>query len=300
MIYLLLSILASVLLLVNFRLHPHFGIQTRQAIVFNYPFCVATGLILMPEGQVFSLDLTQTWTWIALSLGIAFIVTFVLSGLATQRMGLTLTSLANNVSLVIPVLFSLWVFQNSGRAFDVWNYAGLGLALVAVVLSTFKPEEKTNETSTQKNNAWWLIIAVFVMYGMTNTVINYMNIHYIPNPEETIPVTLVMLVGAIAAGVILLVRDVFVGKEKIAPKNIAAGIALGIPNFLSFYWLLLALRAFGNSGALVYPLYNIGVILVAALVGIGFFKEKIRRVNQAGLVLAVIAILLISYQEIFS
>ena len=157
MIYLLLSILASVLLLVNFRLHPHFGIQTRQAIVFNYPFCVATGLMLMPEGQTFTLDFSLTWTWIALGLGIAFIVTFVLSGLATQRMGLTLTSLANNISLVIPVLFSLWVFQNTGRAFDTWNYMGLGFALVAVVLSTFKPEEKVNKEDVASKE-WWLII----------------------------------------------------------------------------------------------------------------------------------------------
>lgn len=296
MLYLVLSIIFSVLLLINFRIYPKYQISTFQAIAFNYLFCFLTGLVLMPKGQSFELNFSENWTFYALFLGVGFIITFLLSGFSTQKVGMTATSLANNVSLVIPVLFSLFVFNTQSRQFDFLNYLGLFLALVAVALSTFKQsDEKINAKSTD----FILPIAVFLMYGITNTSINFLNLKYITSADRTIPVTLVMVFGAILAGMISLIIQVLRGKEKIEVKNILASVTLGIPNFLSFYFLILTLTAYGNSGAFVYPIYNIGVILVSAIIAFIFFKEKLSTLNKIGLALAVLAIVLISYQDIF-
>ncbi|RYF50001.1 MAG: EamA/RhaT family transporter, partial [Cytophagaceae bacterium] len=145
MLFLSLSILLSVFLLLNFRLFPRYEINTFQAIVFNYPVCFLTGWLLLPSGQSFTIDFSQTWTWLSLGLGVGFILTFLLSGASTQRTGITATSLANNLSLVIPVCFSLFIFRTGGGAsgFDTLNYLGLVLAVVAVGLSTYKKEERT-------------------------------------------------------------------------------------------------------------------------------------------------------------
>lgn len=294
MTYLLLSILCSVLLLVNFRLFPRFEINTYQAIALNYITCFATGMLLMPQGQSFTLDLSQNWTWYCLALGVGFIVTFVLSGLSTQKMGITATSLANNVSLVIPVLVSLYLLETQGKDFDLWNYLGIIMAIIAVALSAIKKENGKRDP-----NAIYLPIAVFIMYGLTNAAINYLNLEFIPNPELTIPVTLVMVLGAVMAGLALLLWRGFKNKETIHTKNIIASISLGVPNFLSFYFLILALSSFGNSGAYVYPIYNIGVILISSFVAIAFFKEKLLNANKIGLLLAFAALILISYQELF-
>jgi len=296
MLYLVLSILFSVLLLVNFRVFPRFNISTFQAIAFNYPVCFLAGMLLMPEGQRFGLDFSQNWTLYSLALGVGFIITFILSGLATQKIGMTITSMANNVSLVIPVLFSLLVFDSGGKAFDWINYSGLALAILAVAIATFKTEKGI------KANFWLqggLALAVFLMYGITNTAINYLNITYIADATKVVPVTLVMVLGAAVSGLIVLVIRALNGLEKIEVKNILAAVTLGIPNFLSFYFLILTLGYFGNSGAFVYPIYNMGVILVSALVAILFFKEKVSNLNKLGLFLAVIAILMISWQEVF-
>lgn len=250
----------------------------------------------MPEGQSFRLDLSQNWTWYSLTLGVGFIITFILSGLATQKIGMTITSMANNVSLVIPVLFSLLVFGSGGKTFDWINYFGLLLAMVSVAIATFKSE------SSVKANFWLqggLALAVFLMYGITNTAINYLNITYIADASRVVPVTLVMVLGAAISGIILLIIRVIKGVEKIEIKNIAAAFTLGVPNFLSFYFLILTLGYFGNSGAFVYPIYNMGVILFSAFVAILFFKEKVSKLNKFGLFLAVIAILMISWQEVF-
>lgn len=299
MIYLALSILFSVLLLINFRLFPKYNINTTQAISLNYIICFLTGLVLMPKGQAFTLDLTQHWTWYCLLLGVGFIITFLLSGLATQRMGMTATSLANNVSLVLPVLASLFLF-NTEMKFDAVNYLGLVCAFVALILVSIKRE--TAASASKKSigtSGGLLVIGVFLMYGITNTAINFLNLNYIPNPDLTIPVTLVMVLGAVVAGMCLFVYTLWKENKRPNRQTLIASVTLGIPNFLSFFLLILALTAFGNSGAFVYPIYNVGVILVSSLTGILFFKEKLSPLNYTGLGIAFLAIILISHQSIF-
>lgn len=294
MIYLALSVLFSVLLLINFRLHPRFGVNTFQAIILNYPVCFLTGLIFLPSSQHFSVNFTQSSTLFAMLLGVGFVVTFLLSGVSTQRMGITATSLANNISLVIPVIFSLVVLKSS-QNFDGLNYLGLVLAIVAVVLSTLKKEESA-ENRTVKTSDWLLPIAVFTMYGITNTTFNFLNAKYVTASGNTIPFTLTILIGSIVFGGIVLILRMIQGKEKLELKSLWAAFPLGIPNFLSFYFLLKALDAFQNNGAFVLPIYNISVILISALIALIFFQEKLSNLNKIGLALAVIAIGLISYQ----
>ena len=296
MLYLALSVLFSVLLLINFRLHARFGVNTFQAIILNYPICFLTGFVFLPENQQFRLNLSEPSTPWAMLLGVGFVITFFLSGISTQKVGITATSLANNISLVIPVIFSLVVLK-SGQQFDIWNYLGLGLAMIAVVLSTLKKEEQVVNKS--KNTSDWLLpIAVFIMYGITNTAFNYLNAQYVTASGNTIPFTLTILSGSIIFGSIVLITRILQGKEKLQLKSLWAAFPLGIPNFLSFYFLLKALDAFQNNGAFVLPIYNISVILGAAIIALIFFQERLTNLNKIGLALAVLAIGLISYKGI--
>lgn len=294
MLYLVLSILFSVLLLINFRIFPKYGINTWQAICLNYIVCFITGLALMPEGQSFLLDLSANWTWYCLILGVGFIITFILSGLSTQKSGILPTSLANNLSLIIPVGVSLGILHTSAKVFDLSNYIGILLALIAIALITFNKKQAADADYSY----WYLPLGVFVFYGITNTVINILNWKYIPNPEQTIPVTLIMVLGAAISGLMVLTFRKIKLKEVFELKNLLAAVSLGIPNFLSFYLLLLALSSFGNDGAFVYPFYNIGLILLSTAVAVLFFKEKLSKMNSWGLILGIGSLLLLSHQEL--
>ncbi len=294
MIYLALSVFFSILLLINFRLHARFGVNTFQAIILNYPVCFLTGLVFLPDNQHFTLSFAEPSTPWAMLLGLGFVITFLLSGASTQKVGITATSLASNISLVIPVIFSLIVLK-SGQKFDSWNYLGLTLAMIAVVLSTLKRKEKL-DNQVKNTSDWLLPIAVFVMYGITNTTFNYLNAKYVTASGNTIPFTLTIIAGSIIFGSIVLIIRILQGKERIELKSIWAAFPLGIPNFLSFYFLLKALDVFQNNGAFVLPIYNISVILGSAIIALIFFHEKLTNLNKIGLALAVLAIGLISYQ----
>jgi drug/metabolite transporter (DMT)-like permease len=70
---------------------------------------------------------------------------------------------------------------------------------------------------------------------------------------------------------------------------------LGIANFGNILFYLKAHQAEASRPSLVFSAMNIGVIAAGSLVGLWLFNEKLSRLNKAGIVLAVISILVITY-----
>jgi hypothetical protein len=110
MLYLFLSVIFSVLLLVNFRAHARFQVDTRLAILLNYPVCFLTAYFHQPSAIPFHWPAAMD-SALLIVMGIGFVITFLLSGFSTQKNGMAPTSLANNISLVIPVLINLFILK---------------------------------------------------------------------------------------------------------------------------------------------------------------------------------------------
>jgi drug/metabolite transporter (DMT)-like permease len=58
--------------------------------------------------------------------------------------------------------------------------------------------------------------------------------------------------------------------------------------------MFVVLREFNNNGALVFPVFNISVIIASFLTAIVFFKEKFYWYNFIGLAFAILAIVMIA------
>lgn len=298
MINLLLGVLFSAVLFIAFRSYKPLKINTLQAVVINYYVCVVTGWLAFGNSSQLSLiSFDNPWFGYALLLGAAFVLIFYLIGMATQLVSVTAGSLAAKTSLVIPVLASLFVFQSQQKSFNWLNYAGIGLALVAIVLSTIKNENNKTQISTHRIRNFLLTLSVFLCTGLSDTSVNYLNMAYI-QPEQG-AIFLIILFGAAAiTGNVIVAYQVTTGKTKLQWRNLLGGIYLGVPNFFSLYFLLKALSAFGNDGAFLFPVFNIGIILLSSISAIVLFKERLSRLNQLGIALAVLAIFLIAWQEI--
>ena len=136
MLFFLLAVVFTVMLYLIMRAYPRYQVDSFHAVVFNYYSCVLTGLILTPDLRVFTqVQWTSEGTVLTMALGVMFVAAFMLIGLTAQKVSVTAASLAGNMSLVIPVLFGLFVFRNNNKDFTALNYLGLVLALVALSLS---------------------------------------------------------------------------------------------------------------------------------------------------------------------
>ena len=302
MLYFLVAVVFTVALYLIMRAYPRYRVHSFHAIVFNYYSCVATGLLLSPNlGQYAQVQWTSTGTLLTLALGTMFVIAFVLIGQTTQKVSVTAGSLAANMSLVIPVLFGLFVFKNANKEFTLWNYLGLALALVALALSAIQKKSNSGTADSPTVPLSWLVLSLplltFLATGTNNTLINYLSMSYY-QPAEITTFMVLSCVGAVIVGTLLLVIRVLFQGERVSGRSLVGGLILGVPNFLSFYFLLKALDAFGNSAAFVFPIYNILTMMASAAAAWLFFREKLNTLNRVGLVLAVIAIVLISYQEL--
>ena len=104
-----------------------------------------------------------------------------------------------------------------------------------------------------------------------------------------------MLFGtAFVSGFIGLLSTRLKGQYSVGWKEVMAGIALGVPNYFSLYFLLRALEHSGMESSAVLPIINIGVVTTAALVAFVIFREKLSIINLAGIGLAIAAIAMLS------
>lgn len=293
MIYFLLAVTFTVALYLLMRSFPKWGVNSFHAVVFNYYACVVTGIILTPHfsDTISLVQWTSEGSLFTLALGVLFIVVFLLIGKSTQKAGVTAASLAGNLSLVIPVLFGLFVFQNAHKTFTLINYAGLILTLPALALASWNG----GPTARRLSLIWPALY--FLATGTNNTLINYLTSTYYEEGSHTLFMIIACLGATLIGSALVLAQSIKSGKWPSA-RSIGAGLILGVPNFLSLYFLLKALVHYGNSAAFVFPVYNILTMLASAMMAYWLFKEKLARVNQAGLLIAILAIILISYQEL--
>lgn len=294
MIYLLLTILANVAIFMAFRSFSKYDIKTFPAIITNYGVCVITGVMYTGYSQVTQdLDTSANWFYLSIALGFVFVGTFYLMARTTQLRGVSVASVASKMSLAIPVVFSLLILKLGTNDLDIWNYTGIALAFIAIILVSKK---KVNPLTTRQPLTLKYIalpLAVFLLGGVIDTSLNYANHHFVTEATEAIfPIFIfgfAFIIGLIAA----LVQGV-----KFRRKDILGGIYLGVPNYFSIYFQLKALSAFDNNGAILYPSLNIGIIIISTLAAVILFKEKLSKINMIGVGLAVVVILLLSHQEI--
>ncbi len=291
MFYLLLTVLANVGIFMAFRSYRMFEINTLPAIVVNYAVCVITGLSYIGWGNFTSrLEWGSEWILSAHFLGLIFIGAFFLMAYTTQVRGVSVATVASKMSLAIPVIFSLFIFKYAVNSLDTWNYLGIILSFVAIFLVSRK-----QKIEAQKITFRFLLLplAVFLLGGLIDTLLNYVNHTYVNEKIEPI-YPIVIFGSAFFFGFTVLI----IKKIRFGWKELIGGIYLGVPNYFSIYFQLKALTAFDNNGAIVYPAMNIGIIICSTLLAILLFKEKLTRLNFIGVGLALIVIFLLSYQEI--
>jgi len=296
MIALLLAVACTVSLFLFMRWFPRVGVNPLHAVLVSYVSCVLTGIALLPDsGQLRAVDWLGLPALLTLALGAVFVAFFLLIGRTTLEVGVTAASLATNLALVVPVLFGLFVFRNAAKEFTPLNHLGLFLAVLAVALASVqKPEPGRGAVA---KGALLLPLVLFAVAGANSTLINFMSMTFY-KPDQSALFTAIACLGAILVSMAVLAWRVAFAGDTISWRSVAGGLVLGVPNALSLYFLLAALQSFGNSGAFVFPLFNILNMLAAAATARLLFGETLLPLNRLGLALAVVAVALISYQEL--
>lgn len=292
MIYLAGSIIFSSWLTLSFKLVERWKIDTFQAIVFNYISCVITGSVVNGAFLNYGEMAVQPWFGWACLMGAVFIGLFNVIGFTAQNLGVAVASVANKLSLVIPFVFSVILYNEAATAFKI---AGIIVALVAVVLTCY-PRRREQDGQQTRRHAWMYVLPVvlFIGSGLLDTMIKFVEQGYLheDNRDQYLITAFSM---AAALGTMVLLVQYLTGKRKFAIKAVLAGIMIGVPNYFSIWCLLQVLKQFAGNSSAIIPINNMGIVLFSAVVAWILFKERLSAVNWAGILLAIGAIALVAF-----
>jgi drug/metabolite transporter (DMT)-like permease len=292
LLYLLGSIVLSSYLTLSFKALERFRISSFQAIVFNYMTCVATGSLVNGYFPIRPAIMAEPWLPWAGLMGFTFIFLFNIIAFTAQKLGVAIASVANKLSLVIPVLFSVYLYDEK----LVWlQVVGIILALVAVVLTSWPAESRRARMIAHKSN--WLYIIPLVLFagsGLLDTMIKYVEQGFLEEGNKNDYLITAFGVAALI-GLMMLTFQLLTGKERFEPRAVWAGILIGIPNYFSIWCLVRVLKDYGDHSASIIPVNNMGIVLFSAVMAWVLFREHLSRLNLAGIVLSIIAIALIAY-----
>lgn len=293
MIYLFGSILFSSYLTLSFKVLQRLKINTLQAIVFNYIACVLTGSVVNGSFPVNKTNIAAPWLVWALVMGAMFISIFNVIGFTTQKLGVAVASVANKLSMVIPFIFSLYLYNEHATVLKI---AGIAVALVAVVLTCYPSQKSAVQDTTSQQFLLLLPLLLFVSSGLLDTLIVFVKNNFFINPEDNFNTFLITAFAVAAAiGVLILIVQVTTGKQQFSFKAMLAGIIIGVPNYFSIWCLGKVITAYKDNSSAIIPVNNMGIVLFSAVVAWLLFKERLSLINWIGITLAVAAIALIAY-----
>lgn len=302
MLFLLLSIGCSSVVMLLFKTFTTYKIDNFQAIVFNYFTCFAIGLMTV-ESDILGSNFWQTpWFPFAVMLGGIFIASFGLIALTTQQNGVTVATIAGKTTMVIPVIAAFFMY---GDVITLSKIAGIGLAIAAIFLTAVKdkqelamesnltPSIETRTKETPSYNYLLLPLSVFLFGGFIETVINYVQVYYL-QANSANAFSMFIFTTAAVIGLVIVGFQFLTKRKQFAFRHLLAGVCIGIPNYGSIYFFIRALDSTGWESSVVFPVNNIGVVLVTTLAAYMLFREKLSKVNLLGVGSAVAAILLIA------
>ncbi|KFF03313.1 DMT family transporter [Flavobacterium reichenbachii] len=278
MLFLILSILCSVIVGVIFKITRKYKSNPSQIVAFNYITALALCYF------TFSPDLTEVqanapWN-IYFSIGILLPVVFLFLAASIQHMGIVKTDAAQRLSLFIPILAAWFIFHEE---FNTYKVIGILIGFIALLFILRKPSQNTQ-------TKWIYPAVVLAGFGLIDILFKQIALF------TTLPYTtslFVVFVISLVFAVVIVLYQIVVKKIKFESKNILFGALVGIFNFGNILFYLKAHKAFAENPSTVFAGMNMGVIILGSLVGVLFFREKLSKMNFLGLILALTAIILI-------
>ena len=304
MIFLALAIICGSLFAVVFKICQIRNINTNQVILFNYVTAILANCIPIivsigkGESQWSDYSLPTISYPLAILQGVLFTSGFIIMDHSTWRSGVALTTAAARTSLILSVTLS-WMFLSQPAP----SWLPVILVLISILLIIIPNKQQSHDSSllrsssdaVRKRKAALCLLGVFLFYGLSDFALKLSQqsttlgsgAEQLAEYRLTSLTAIIFIMAGLVAFIICLVTKSF-RQAPLNWKSILGGVILGTINLACTSCTVRGLSLLPTG--LYYPLYNIGIVIIATIIGIVFFKEKIKWLQILGLLIAVAAI----------
>lgn len=212
------------------------------------------------------------------ALGLLFAVTFVLYSEAISIAGTALATVSARLSVLIPVLFSIFLYGETPTLIMIF-----GFVLALITLYLFYLSLKNHSSENSKRGKYIYLFTLLVGIGLVDFSMKIFERTF-PVEEKGFFVFSIFFSAFIYTLLYLLIK-----KIKFDKKTFKLGLLLGLPNVLAIHFVLAALGEL--PAIIVFPIQNIGVIVITAVAAYLLFKEKINLYGKLAIAVGIAAIL---------
>lgn len=279
MFYLLCAIASSAMVSVCMRLSQRYVRNTMAMFTANYGICLAISRFYMGDIRLFTLeDGIGTAVVLGLASGLLYLACFALLRQNIRYNGVVLSSASMKLGgVLVPVVTAVLFFREQVGSSRL---LGVVFAVLAILLINIEKEDVDHG-----GKKIWLLL-LLALNGLTDTMANIY--------DKTGPETLKnhYLFYTFLAALVLASAAALWKRERVVCADIGFGLLIGIPNYYSARFLLLALGEV--PAVVVYPVYSVGTIIAITLVGLAVFREKLSRRKMGALALILGALVLLN------
>ncbi len=258
----------------------------QRAIVVNYLTALTLGLVL-EYAHWEQIIRPGAWLYYTFFLGFLFITLFNLMAKVTQNQGVAVVSMAVKMSLALPVVVSLVLFN---ERISLANFLGLVLAFVALYAITWRKKS----VGTAHVFAWGTLL-LFFGSGLIDVLLKWNQMHHLTEKSEGIFTALTFGSAAMYGFAGLIFKKIKEKESLFTWRDTLAGILLGLPNYGSIYFLIKVLQIPNLNASIAFPINNLGIVVLSFLLSIFLFKEKPETLKILGFFLALVAIALMIF-----
>lgn len=278
MLFLVLSILCSVIVGVIFKITRKYNGNPTQIVAFNYAVALAL-CYFSYSPNLAEVDGNAPWS-LYIAIGVLLPFVFLSLVASIKHMGIVKTDAAQRLSLFIPILAAWLIFKEE---FNSYKVIGIVIGFLALLFILRKQSENSQ-------NKWFFPAAVLIGFGIIDILFKQVALYTtLPYPTSLFVVFCI----ALSMAILIAIYQIGVKNVKLESKNILFGALVGIFNFGNILFYLKAHEAFAENPSTVFAGMNMGVIVLGSIVGLVFFKEKLSKINFIGIFLALISIVFI-------
>ena len=289
MIYLVLAIISSASIALVFKFFGSREGNRYSMILGNYLTCIVISLIMTggPGALVHAAPVTYVCGAVG---GLLFVLGLVFMQSSVSVNGATLTSAFGKLGVMVPLAFSFLIFKEQPEIIQI---IGIVIALAALVLINSPEKENLSEDEEKhevKNYSFALLILTFLGNGMSDSMAKVFE-QVGPRSDDRIFISVVFCMAAVIS-TFLAFREYRNTGYPVRPKELLAGVAVGVPNYFCSFFLLASVTKLPSF--LVYPIFSTGTIIVVMLVSTILFKERPTGKQMAGIGMILLALVLLN------
>ena len=289
-LYLILAIFSSASMTLALRFFQKTDGNRYGILLGNYITCIILAFLMLKPKVLFPEGVSMTLLC-GVTDGVIFVVSLVLMQTNIRVNGIVLTSAFSRLGLLVPLALGLAVFAEKPDGYQLFGIVLVILALL--ILNLFGDEaEKQGEGMVRTDNkpGFLLLFALLFFYGCGDAMSKVFE-RVGSRGQDALFFFYVFLTAGILCAILTVIEKKRTGKPVLL-RDLAAGTAVGIPNYFASSLLLKALTKLPSF--FVYPCASTGVILVVTLFGTLLFHEKITKGKWAALGVIAAAIIFLN------